>query len=224
MPLLLPFFKFDVQAWLTSETVSLMNNEQRGAFVTLLAKCWATITCTIPNDLGLVQQLADWKGSDDQFEQVWRCFMPDKKHPTRLFNRRLMKEWREAKLRQAFYAERAKAGADARWADKPVVRKKRTPTTAVPTDWLAELKANPLYAHVNWEREQGKMKVWNDAPENKHRIINRKFVVNWINKIEAPLSNGHVQPLICEHHPKLTFADKHAKDTHDFLYHPKYVG
>lgn len=136
MPLLLPFFKFDVQAWLTSETVMLMNNEQRGAFIQLLAKCWACLSCTLPNDVEKVKALADWKGSEEDFTRVFLCFIPDKKHPERRLNERLMKEWKEAKLKQAFYAERAKAGADARWAEKPA----RTPTVNNGRNYVAESK------------------------------------------------------------------------------------
>ncbi len=223
MPLLLPFFKFDVQAWLTSETVMLMTNEQRGGFIQLLAKCWAHLSCSLPNDRERVKALADWMGSDEEFERVWGCFKSDRKQPDRLINTRLMKEWKEAKLKQAFYAERAKAGADARWADKPVVRKKRTAEKAAPIDWMTQLKANPIYAHINWERELGKVEEWHSRAENQHRVINHRFVVNWLNKIEPPLSNGSAS-LTCPYHPSLTFPDLQAKKTHDFSYHPKYVG
>lgn len=220
MPLLLPFFKFDVQAWLTSETVMLMMNDQRGGFITLLAKCWAHLSCSLPNDRERVKALADWRGNDEEFERVWGCFIPDRKQPDRLINRRLMKEWKEAKLKQAFYAERAKAGAEARWADKPVRTRARRSEKPPPENWLDKLKANSIYAHVNWTRELGKIEEWRSRPENKHRVVNQRFVANWVNKIEPPLLNGSAS-LTCPYHPQLTFTDPHAKKAHDFDYHTK---
>lgn len=91
-------------------------------------------------------------------------------------------------------------------------------------NWFTQLRRNPLYAHVNFTAELQRIDEWHSRPANKHRIINQRFVANWLNRIEPPLSNGHGTSLICAHHPSLTFADKKAKDTHDYIHHPKYVG
>lgn len=59
------------------------------------------------------------------------------------------------------------------------------------------LKTNPAYAHVDLERETGKMQAWLSLPRNKGRKMTPRFVLNWLNKIEVPLplnGNGHKPP------------------------------
>lgn len=111
-----------------------------------------------------------------------------------------------------------------RWNQDRTTRSPRLPN-GPEQDWLTTLKGNPLYAHVNFEQEMEQMQRWKLKPKNKNRQINETFVINWINKIDKPLSNGHAAvSLTCPTHPHLTFADAKDKATHDFLYHPKYVG
>jgi hypothetical protein len=91
------------------------------------------------------------------------------------------------------------------------------------TNWLEKLRANPLYAHVNWEWELGKMKVWNKKPANLKRKITQSFVINWVNKIEPPLSNGSVSLTHCALCKK-DYPDAAALKLHNYSYHPKYEG
>lgn len=58
-------------------------------------------------------------------------------------------------------------------------------------DFLETLKTNPIYSHINFDTELGKMDVWLAA--NPGRQKTRRFIVNWINKIEKPI--GVLQPL-----------------------------
>lgn len=62
--------------------------------------------------------------------------------------------------------------------------------TVVKDDFFLDLKKNPAYAHIDLDRENGKMDAWLGLPANKNRIKTRKFILNWLNKIEAPLPNG----------------------------------
>jgi ABC-type transport system involved in cytochrome c biogenesis permease component len=55
-------------------------------------------------------------------------------------------------------------------------------------EFFLELKKNPAYAHIDMERENGKMDAWLALPANRNRIKTRKFVLNWLNKIESPLN------------------------------------
>lgn len=59
-------------------------------------------------------------------------------------------------------------------------------------DWIATLKGDATYAHVQIDRELGKMRQWLALPANKGRQLTRRFALNWLNKIEPPLreSNG----------------------------------
>lgn len=226
MPLLLPFFKFNAQDWLLSEKIGEMSGAQVGAYIILLAQAWVSPNCSLLNERESLKNKARWTGSDEEFTRVLACFVPARQSG-RIINVRLYREWQEAKARKDILSESGQRGAVKRWARKPATRTKRTTEAVPPTDWLALLKAKPIYAHINWEREMGKIEEWHSRSENKHRIINQKFVANWVNKIEPPLTNGHALtggPLICPHHPHLTFPDQQAFDTHNFCHHPKYVG
>jgi hypothetical protein len=52
-------------------------------------------------------------------------------------------------------------------------------------DFLSSLKTNLAYKHINIETELGRMDAWLAA--HPGRIKTRKFVVNWLNKIDPPL-------------------------------------
>ena len=51
-------------------------------------------------------------------------------------------------------------------------------------EWLASLKTDSTYSHVDIDRELGKMTRWCDA--NNQTPSRRRFI-NWINKIDPPL-------------------------------------
>ena len=53
-------------------------------------------------------------------------------------------------------------------------------------DFLTSLKTNPAYAHINIDTELGKMDAWLLAHPGRQKT--KKFIVNWLNKIEKPLS------------------------------------
>ena len=57
-------------------------------------------------------------------------------------------------------------------------------------EWLDELKANPAYVHVDWPRELGKMDAWLRAHPGRQKT--RKFIVNWLNKVDAPVKTEGV--------------------------------
>lgn len=57
-------------------------------------------------------------------------------------------------------------------------------------EFLEALKSNPAYSHINFTREIGKMDAWLMLPRNKGRKRTRSFVLNWLNKIEGPMSAG----------------------------------
>lgn len=67
-------------------------------------------------------------------------------------------------------------------------------TVLVDSDWLSDLGKNPAYKHINLTVEVGKMDAWLALPKNAKRQKTRSFVLNWLNKIEAPMTgtNGSV--------------------------------
>jgi hypothetical protein len=56
--------------------------------------------------------------------------------------------------------------------------------------WLAELRENPIYRHVDFDTELGKMDLWLALPKNKHRKKTREFILRWINKIEHGMASN----------------------------------
>lgn len=70
--------------------------------------------------------------------------------------------------------------------DKLLTKKSKIPTEE---EFLASLKASPAYAHFNVTVELSKMDTWLLAHPGRKKT--RRFVANWLNNIEAPLSvNG----------------------------------
>lgn len=118
MPLSLPFFKFNVTDWLTSHSVTLMTNAQRGVYIMLLSHQWANANCTIDSDVDKLKRLTQWTGSEDEFLGVLECFKAVKKYPGRRMNPRLYAEWLEAKARTERLSEGGVKGAEKRWAPK----------------------------------------------------------------------------------------------------------
>jgi hypothetical protein len=52
-------------------------------------------------------------------------------------------------------------------------------------EWLAETKLT--YYWIDWPTELTKMQTWLARPKNKGRKMTRDFIVNWLNKIPAPV-------------------------------------
>jgi hypothetical protein len=55
-------------------------------------------------------------------------------------------------------------------------------------DFLAELKTDPLYSHVDFDFQIGLMQRWLARPENKGRRMTERFVLNWLAKIDRPVT------------------------------------
>lgn len=50
--------------------------------------------------------------------------------------------------------------------------------------WLENLKKSDIYRGINVQREIGKMKMWLSLRPG--RKLTRRFIVNWLNKIDVP--------------------------------------
>ena len=61
--------------------------------------------------------------------------------------------------------------------------------------WVEGLKTNAAYSHINFEAELGKMDAWLSLPRNKGRQKTKRFVLNWLNKIEKPIPLTVMQPV-----------------------------
>jgi len=185
MPLSLPFFKFNVTDWLTSEKIALMEAPHIGSYIMLLAQCWTQATCTLPSDPRILKKLSKWHDEHyGDFGPVLACFVPVK-NTGRVTNPRLYQEWLEAKQRTEMLSESGQRGAVKRWAKKQPTRTRDT-TPAI--DWLTTIKTNPAYQHLSLDTELAKMDAWLSTKPGRKKT--KSFVVNWLNKIDAPLTNN----------------------------------
>ena len=58
-------------------------------------------------------------------------------------------------------------------------------------EFINKLKSNPAYKGIDIDREIGKMQAWLETPRGKGRKLTRGFVVNWLNKVDAPMNGAH---------------------------------
>lgn len=116
MPLSLPYFKFNVSDWILSEKIEAMSGPQVGAYIMLLAHCWASGNCTLPNEPSTLKSKARWQGNDEDFQLVLDCFCPSR--GGRLTNKRLYREWEEAMDKTDERRQSGLKGATKRWAPK----------------------------------------------------------------------------------------------------------
>ena len=65
----------------------------------------------------------------------------------------------------------------------PVKAVKKAPLTA-DEGFLLALKANPAYEGIDIDKELGKMDAWLMTPKGRGRQKNRRFIVNWLNKLD----------------------------------------
>lgn len=112
-----PSFQFYPADWLASEKVTSMTLEEQGAYLRLLAHCWLSEDCSIPNDDDALARLSGLgeKWVRGGYNVVKACFDQKARSPHRLTNLRLLEErkkqdeWREKSRRGG------EKGAKKRW-------------------------------------------------------------------------------------------------------------
>lgn len=60
-------------------------------------------------------------------------------------------------------------------------------------EFLAALRKNQAYSHLDFDRELGKMDAWLLTPKGRGRTKTRKFIVSWLNKAadeQRPMTTG----------------------------------
>lgn len=110
-----PWFPFYPADWLSSQAVMLMNYEERGQYLHLLAVCWNDEDCSIP---GNDTDMALLCGCHHVSEKVRSKFIPHPYKKDALTNPRLMAERVE---QVAFKKSKSRAGAKGarvRWKSK----------------------------------------------------------------------------------------------------------
>lgn len=59
-------------------------------------------------------------------------------------------------------------------------------------DWLAELKADPLFKHIDFAAEERKIAIWKMQPKNVNRQITKRFWLNWLAKVDTTVEVGQI--------------------------------
>jgi len=67
-------------------------------------------------------------------------------------------------------------------------QKKINTRSIVHVDFLTSLKRNPAYQHIDIDNELAKMDAWLLLPRNQWRKKTPRFILNWLNRIEKPLT------------------------------------
>ena len=121
-----PWFPFYPGDWFSSGRVKMLTLKEKGAYIDLLGYAWESQDCMLSNDEGILKRLVSWDeaglGADEEahdhnnFQRVLNCFKPHKKHPNKLYNPRLSKEWKLAHQRHDNFSQRGRQGAVKRWA------------------------------------------------------------------------------------------------------------
>lgn len=159
---------------------ALWGSATRGA-LTLSVSEWARIMgCTKDEAVAVVNELVTLKVMDVCAEPP--CKLPllsSLKSAVRISSRRILRE-EEKKQKNRERVEHFRK--------------------ASPVDdaWIASLKANPAYSHLNIEDEIGKLTAWltTEKAQKLGRTLNRGFIVQNLNKQQRPLefhsSNGNL--------------------------------
>lgn len=56
-------------------------------------------------------------------------------------------------------------------------------------DFISKLRTDPFYSHVDFDVEVERMRRWLARSENKGRRMTERFVLNWVEKIDRPITS-----------------------------------
>lgn len=92
-----PAFQFYAKDWLSSKKIVTMTLEEEGAYIHLLAHCWDSPDCTLPDDDSELAQLSRmgerWLNGGST--TLRKCFVSHPRKPERLTNLRLLEEFKK---------------------------------------------------------------------------------------------------------------------------------
>lgn len=214
-----PAIQFYVKDWLSDPQLRMASFQTKGIWIDLLCLMWESqdrgkLTGTVTEFckmLGATEtEFNDFlsEGKRLNFVTVTKSNSEGNEEIT-LENRRMVRDEKDRKnnaLRQARFKSNAKSNGEvtdevtppsstaSSSSKKKKERKKEIPDGKPPQDFLESLKKNPAYQHINFEIESAKMDAWLLLPKNQRRKKTPTFILNWLNKIEAPVNGTSTQP------------------------------
>ena len=92
-----PAFQLYAKDWLSSKKITMMSLEEEGAYIHLLAHCWDSPDCTLPDDDSELAQLSRMaeRWFNGGSTTLRKCFVPHPRKIGRLTNLRLLEEFRK---------------------------------------------------------------------------------------------------------------------------------
>ena len=117
----------------------------------------------------------------------------DKKEHYRLYMKKYMESYRhvlcKGSVNGQLNGKEVEVEVDVEVEDKVDDEKKEEaipPSAIAPTqDFIFSLKNNVAYKHINIDTELAKMDAWLSAHAGRKKT--KRFVINWLNKVEVPL-------------------------------------
>ena len=211
-----PAFQFYVRDWLSDPQLKMASHESKGIWIDLLCYMWeapdrGTLTGTTQEYCRMIGTTEpEFIRFIDEAKRLKFASVTESNGKVTLENRRMMREEKDRKnnaLRQARFKSNAKCNGDSNEkvtppssssssSSKKKERKKKektpVPNGTTSHDFLESLKGNPAYRHINFEIELAKMDAWLSKPGNARRKKTPTFILNWLNKIEAPVNGNGV--------------------------------
>jgi len=213
-----PAFQFYVKDWLSDPQLRMASFQTKGIWIDCLCLMWESedkgkLVGTISEFckmLGATEtEFTDFlrEGKRLNFVTVTKSNIEGNAEIT-LENRRMIRDEKDRKnnaLRQARFKSNAKsngevteevtppsstASSSSKKKERIKKEKNQVPDGKPPQDFIESLKENPAYRHINFEIELAKMDAWFLLPKNAKRRKTPTFILNWLNKIEAPF-NGN---------------------------------
>lgn len=77
--------------------------------------------------------------------------------------------------------------------DENINKNKKKVSRGTPSDFMAEIRKNPAYEHIDIDHQLHKMDAWLLA--NPGRLKTKRFIINWLNKIEKPIGKQPIKGL-----------------------------
>ena len=222
-----PWFKFFPENWISSSSVRLLSLEEKGLFIDMICRSWQeNPPGTLPTSIETLARLLgeDRRKVSRMLAGSLGDLWP--KIDGRLVNHKIADIAQELEEKHFKQSEGGKKGAEARWGSHPEAngiidvdvdvdvdkRKnlrnvagsdKSTPAKSsknIPKltdeEWLKTLSDNPAWKHIDVSHELAKMDSW--IAVNPKRKKTRRFITNWLNRIEKPMGpsgNGHPDKL-----------------------------
>lgn len=111
-----PAFQFYAKDWLSSKKIVTMTLEEEGAYIHLLAHCWDSPDCTLPDDDSELAHLSRMgeRWFNGGSVKLRACFIAHPKKPGRLFNARLLEEQKKQVAWRKKSQEGGKRSAESR--------------------------------------------------------------------------------------------------------------